>query len=110
MIRKLAALGLASALALTAVTAATTDTASARVRVGVTLGFGWPGYAPYGYYPYRPYYHPYRYAYYPRPYYRPYAYVGGSTHVQRCLARYRTYNPATDTYFVRPGVPARCRL
>lgn len=43
-----------------------------------------------------------------QPRYYPYAYR--STHVQRCLARYRTYNPTTDTYFARPGVPARCRL
>jgi enoyl reductase-like protein len=27
-----------------------------------------------------------------------------------CAARYRTYNPRTDTYTVRPGVTARCRL
>ena len=52
----------------------------------------------------------------PRPYYAasPYAYrTGGSAgggHVQRCLARYQTYDPATDLYFRHPGVQARCRL
>lgn len=27
-----------------------------------------------------------------------------------CAARYRTYDPRTDSYFVRPGVPAKCPL
>ena len=40
--------------------------------------------------------------------YRTDGYAGG--HVQRCLARYRTYNPATDLYFKHPGVTARCGL
>ncbi len=31
-------------------------------------------------------------------------------HVRRCLAAYRTYNPRTDMYYVRPGVRAYCRL
>jgi hypothetical protein len=31
-----------------------------------------------------------------------------SAHVQWCMARYRTYDPATDTYFPRVGVRARC--
>jgi hypothetical protein len=61
-------------------------------------GYGYPGYA-YGY-PYR--YPAYRYSY---P-----AYGGGynSAHVQWCLAHYRTYNPATNTYFRKVGVPAVC--
>lgn len=29
-------------------------------------------------------------------------------HVAWCTSRYRTYNPTTDTYFVRRGVAARC--
>ncbi len=29
-------------------------------------------------------------------------------HAAWCSARYRTYNPATDTYFKRRGVAARC--
>jgi hypothetical protein len=35
-------------------------------------------------------------------------YSGPQSHVAWCESRYRTYNPATDTYFVRPGVPAVC--
>ena len=53
-------------------------------------------------------FHPFRA--HPRPNYAyPYSYAGGD-HVQRCLARYRTYNPATDLYYKHPGVAARCRL
>ena len=42
----------------------------------------------------------------PRRYYR--YYRGPSPHVSWCLSHYRTYNPATNTYFARPGVPAVC--
>lgn len=35
-------------------------------------------------------------------------YRGYDPHVAWCLNRYRTYNPATNTYFARPGVPAVC--
>ena len=56
----------------------------------------------YGYYDYRPYPGPY-YGYYGRPYYR-----GYNPHVAWCLSHYRTYNPATNTYFIRRGVPATC--
>jgi hypothetical protein len=78
---------------------------------GLALGFAFGrlfnGFGPY-YQPYnRPFYQP-NYGYYPRYGYGQ-AYVGGG-HVQRCLARYRTYNPATDMYYRRPGVLARCRL
>ena len=31
-------------------------------------------------------------------------------HVHACQTRYRSYNPRTDTYVVRRGVSARCRL
>jgi len=31
-------------------------------------------------------------------------------HAAACRARYRTYDPRTDMFFARPGVPARCRL
>jgi hypothetical protein len=112
--KRLAAFGLAAALAVTGLTAAT-ETASARVIFGFGFSQGYPGYypgysyQPYGLYP-RPYFaRPYDYDdYYPRNY-RVYRHVG-SNHVQRCLARYRTYNPATDLYFMYPGVQARCRL
>jgi hypothetical protein len=48
----------------------------------------------------------------PPPY--PYApaygpnYYGASPHVEWCLTRYQTYNPQTNTYFIRVGVPAVC--
>ena len=35
---------------------------------------------------------------------------GWNRHVRACFAAYRTYNPRTDTYLVRRGVTARCRL
>lgn len=42
-------------------------------------------------------------------YYPPYAGDGGyQAHVRWCETHYRTYNPGTDTFFVRRGVPARC--
>ena len=31
-------------------------------------------------------------------------------HVRACSQRYRSYNPRTDTFVVRRGVVARCRL
>jgi hypothetical protein len=34
----------------------------------------------------------------------------GSGHVQRCLARYRSYDPATDTYMGYDGIRRYCRL
>lgn len=36
--------------------------------------------------------------------------AGLSSHQQACARRYRTYDPRTDLYVVRPGVTARCRL
>lgn len=33
---------------------------------------------------------------------------GGNDHVRWCETHYRTYSRASDTFFVRPGVPARC--
>ncbi|MBN9319111.1 MAG: BA14K family protein [Caulobacterales bacterium] len=35
---------------------------------------------------------------------------GWNLHVRACFARYRSYNPRTDSYVVRRGVTARCRL
>ncbi len=51
------------------------------------------------------------YGYPPPPrYYGTYRHFRGySPHVAWCLDRYRTYNPATNTYFRKPGVPAVCR-
>lgn len=31
-------------------------------------------------------------------------------HQRACARRYRSYDPRTDRYTVRPGVTARCRL
>jgi hypothetical protein len=80
------------------------------------------------YYGYRPYsrYQPY-YGYRPRPYYQPYyrpgvsVYVtprpyyrdryvrrGYSSHVDWCLARYRSYDPATDRFLTYGGVSRIC--
>jgi hypothetical protein len=36
------------------------------------------------------------------------SYAGSNAHVRWCEAHYKTYNPATDLFFVRRGVPARC--
>jgi hypothetical protein len=55
--------------------------------------------------------HHYDYGYYgdyppPRGYYRHYS--GYSPHVAWCVSHYRTYNPATNTYFRARGVAAVC--
>ena len=42
----------------------------------------------------------------PRGYYR--YHHGYDPHVAWCLSHYQTYNPATNTYYRRPGVPAVC--
>lgn len=34
----------------------------------------------------------------------------GSLHVRRCMARYRSYDPSTDTYIGYDGYPHYCRL
>ncbi len=59
----------------------------------------------YGYSPYQP--QPYPYYGYRQPYNYGYG-AARSSHVDWCLNRYRTYNPATNTYFRKPGVPAVC--
>ncbi len=115
--KKLLAMTLAVALAVTTV-AATTTTADARHRdwgwpfaAGALLGFG----LGYSVHPRRHYYaHPrrvYPRAYYyaePQRYYPARAYRLGNAHVDWCSWRYRTYNPATNTFFIRRGVPAVC--
>jgi len=37
-----------------------------------------------------------------------YVQPGYSAHQQWCLQRYRSYNPSTNIYFIRRGVPAYC--
>ena len=45
----------------------------------------------------------------PYPRYYGYSNYGYSDlHVQWCLGHYRTYNPATNIFFIRKGVPAEC--
>jgi hypothetical protein len=115
MLKRIAAMGLAAAIA-TTTSLAITEPTKADVGVVVGIGVGYPAANPW-----YPAYYPRPRAYYPRAYYPvapryaprayyPRAAYGRGGHVQRCLARYRTYNPATDLYFVRPGVAARCRL
>jgi hypothetical protein len=44
-----------------------------------------------------------------QPYYgQRYTYYRSNPHVEWCLARYKTYNPATNTFFIRRGVQAVC--
>jgi hypothetical protein len=66
------------------------------------------GYRP-PYYGYRPYYRPGVNVYVtPRPYYNQ-GYVGeGGSHVDWCVARYRSYNPATDRFLSYGGVYKIC--
>src|SRR5665213_2182125 len=35
-------------------------------------------------------------------------YAYNNPHVTWCMQHYRTYNPATNTFFIRPGVPVQC--
>jgi hypothetical protein len=113
--RKILALGLAALLAGTTLTA---TAASAKDwhhnhHHGHYYGGGWGwggGWAPFafgtmlgyglGSYYNQPYYG-YGGGYYNGGYY-------GDSHVQWCASHYRTYNPRTNTFFVRPGVPQVC--
>jgi hypothetical protein len=46
---------------------------------------------------------------YPGPYYDDYDYAyGDDARDAWCAAHFRTYNPVTNTYWVRPGVPRVC--
>lgn len=44
------------------------------------------------------------------PYYGGYYRSSWESHVDRCYARYRTYDHRTDTYIAFDGYPRRCRL
>ena len=57
-----------------------------------------------------PYYYDYNYGddYYDGYYDYPSYPVDDDAHVRWCASHYRTYNPATDLFFIRRGVPARC--
>jgi hypothetical protein len=67
-------------------------------------------YRPYNYRPYRPYYRPNVDVYVtPRPYYRDrYVRRGYSDHVNWCLQRYRSYDPATNRFLSYGGVYKIC--
>ena len=108
--RKLLAVTLAGLVSIGAV-AATTGAADAH-----STNYYRYGYSGYGYYPGpRP---PLAYLYLGTPFFglgvrTPYFFGWHrahewNEHVAWCSARYRTYNPATDSYFIRRGVPARC--
>ncbi|WP_279480517.1 BA14K family protein [Aureimonas sp. SK2] len=43
-------------------------------------------------------------------YYDDYGTYSRSSHVERCLARYRSYDPRTDTYVGYDGYERRCNL
>lgn len=108
--RKLLALGLAALIGAGAITA---TASSASAHQGYYNHWGYAPYygAPYGWQ--RP---PLAYLYFGTPILgfglrTPYFHGGGwgsNGHVAWCSQRYRTYNPATDTYFARRGVAARC--
>ena len=73
-------------------------------RNGATLFFGSPGFSfSFGAPVYRSY---------PRPFYRTFRapmYRVSNPHVAWCFRHYpNTYNPATNIYFVKKGVPAVC--
>lgn len=106
--KKIAALGLAAVMAATA-TLAVTASADAKPY--------WP-HPPYfpqhnyhqhnGFYLSTPFFFGFSFGpQYQRPYYSQYS--GGSLHVQWCASHYKTYNPYTNTFFIKKGVPAVCR-
>jgi hypothetical protein len=107
--KKIAALGLATAMAATAALAVT-STADAKPN--------WP-YPPFPMHQHH--YYPHNNGFFlgfsfgpqfGQPYYGgyPYRYAGSSNlHVQWCASHYKTYNPYTNTFFIRKGVPATCR-
>ncbi|MEJ0013357.1 MAG: BA14K family protein [Bauldia sp.] len=106
--KKIAALGLAVAMAATA-TLAVTASADAKPY------WPHPGYFPHqnfhphnGFYLSTPFFFGFSFGpQYQRPYYPRYA-GGGNLHVQWCASHYKTYNPYTNTFFIKKGVPATC--
>ena len=107
--KKIAALGLAAAMAVGALSVS-----------GAASAKPWPPHPPY---PMHHNWHPHSNFYVGTPFFlgfsfgpqyryvRPYPNYSVSysnLHVEWCLNRYRTYNPATNTFFIRKGVPAVC--
>ena len=109
MLKKTAAALVAGMLSLGTLGATTQTTSAQGIGLGPAmfgLGFG----AAFV----NPFWGPYYYSYYAPPPFAPappmiYPQTNWSAHVAWCQNRYRTYNPATNTYFARPGVPAVCR-
>jgi hypothetical protein len=101
--KKIAALGAVAAIALTATVAAT---------AGADAKQWHPMYPQHHYYP-----QPHGGIYFSMPFFGmqigpryPYRYHSSarSLHVQWCASHYKTYNPYTNTFFIKKGVPAVC--
>jgi hypothetical protein len=97
--KKIAALGAAVVLAASA-TVATSVGADAKP---------WPPMYPYPMHPH----HPHGGVYFSMPFFGfqigpRYGYPSRSLHVQWCASHYKTYNPYTNTFFIKKGVPAVC--
>jgi hypothetical protein len=102
--KKIAALGAAVALAATATLAVTGD-ASAKPY--------WPHQSYSMHHNYNPgpgffFSAPFFFGLQFGPQYQQYPRFAGNLHVQWCASRYRTYNPYTNTFFIKKGVPAVC--
>lgn len=105
MMKKIVALATAATIA-AGIAVASTGEAAAHPGPGPNLSFGFSFGGP-GYYP-GPYQYPHMYRPYmqPRPMHR--SNFRWSKHVQWCSWRYKTYNPASNTFFIRKGVRAVC--
>ena len=107
--KKIVALGLAAAVATTAVVAASSEASAHPPWMHPHpfshqhFGFGWGGPSLFFGFGAPNYYQP-DYYYDPPP---PYAYYNNA-HVQWCLQAYRTYNPRTNTFHPSVGVTAVC--
>lgn len=79
----------------------------------LNLGFASPVYPSYRAYPGYPLYPP-NYGYVlappppPLPVYPAYPMTATEAHMEWCVARYRSYNPATDTFIGYDGLAHRC--
>ena len=72
-----------------------------RIHRGATFFFSTPLLFGFGF---GPQLYPYQ-TYYPLQTYSTYS---TSPHVEWCLNQYRTYNPSTNLFFIKKGVPAAC--
>ncbi|HVY20861.1 MAG TPA: BA14K family protein [Bauldia sp.] len=100
--KKIAALGLAAAMAATA-TLAVTASADAK-----TFWPGGPFFPHHNFYPHHNNGFFFGFSFGPQ-FGQPYPYrFAGNLHVQWCASHYKTYNPYTNTFFIKKGVPAVC--